>query len=61
MTVAHIRKVMVEQGYGVILNISSMNSFRPLTRIPAYSAAKAAVGAFRPARGTGGMWSTKWS
>jgi NAD(P)-dependent dehydrogenase (short-subunit alcohol dehydrogenase family) len=34
---------MVEQGEGVILNISSMNAFRPLTRIPAYSAAKAAV------------------
>jgi NAD(P)-dependent dehydrogenase (short-subunit alcohol dehydrogenase family) len=34
---------MVEQGEGIILNISSMNAFRPLTRIPAYSAAKAAV------------------
>ena len=36
-------KVMVEQKEGVILNVSSMNAFRPLTRILAYSAAKAAV------------------
>ncbi|MGO8933208.1 MAG: SDR family oxidoreductase [Terracidiphilus sp.] len=39
-------KIMAAQGYGTILNISSMNSFRPLTRIPAYSAAKAAVSNF---------------
>jgi NAD(P)-dependent dehydrogenase (short-subunit alcohol dehydrogenase family) len=39
-------KAMAAQGYGVILNISSMNAFRPLTRIPAYSAAKAAVSNF---------------
>lgn len=39
-------KLMAEQRSGNIVNISSMNSFRPLTRIPAYSAAKAAVSNF---------------
>ncbi len=39
-------KIMVEQDAGVILNIASVNSFLPLTRIPAYSAAKAAVANF---------------
>jgi NAD(P)-dependent dehydrogenase (short-subunit alcohol dehydrogenase family) len=39
-------KLMAEQGNGVILNTSSMNAFRPLTRIPAYSAAKSAVSNF---------------
>jgi NAD(P)-dependent dehydrogenase (short-subunit alcohol dehydrogenase family) len=39
-------KLMAEKGEGVILNISSMNAFRPLTRIPAYSAAKAGVSNF---------------
>jgi NAD(P)-dependent dehydrogenase (short-subunit alcohol dehydrogenase family) len=37
---------MVSKKSGVIINISSMNSYRPLTRIPAYSAAKAAVNNF---------------
>ena len=39
-------RVMAEQERGVILNIASMASFRPLTRTPAYSAAKAAVANF---------------
>jgi NAD(P)-dependent dehydrogenase (short-subunit alcohol dehydrogenase family) len=39
-------RLMAEQKHGVILNISSMNAFRPLTRIPAYSAAKAGVSNF---------------
>lgn len=37
---------MAERKQGVILNVSSMNAFRPLTRIPAYSAAKAGVSNF---------------
>lgn len=39
-------KYMAQQKHGVILNITSMNAFRPLTRIPAYSAAKAGVSNF---------------
>lgn len=39
-------KLMAEQKNGIILNISSLNAFRPLTRIPVYSAAKAAVSNF---------------
>ncbi len=39
-------RLMAEQGEGVVLNISSMNAFRPLTRIPVYSAGKAGVSNF---------------
>ena len=37
---------MLERRKGTILNISSMNSYKPLTKIPAYSAAKASVNNF---------------
>ncbi len=39
-------KDMVEKGKGCILNISSMNAYAPLTKIPAYSAAKAGISNF---------------
>lgn len=39
-------KHMVRSGGGNIINISSMNAFLPLTKIPAYSGAKAAISNF---------------
>ena len=39
-------KDMLKNQKGVVLNISSMNSYKPLTKIPAYSAAKASVNNF---------------
>lgn len=37
---------MLEKKTGVVLNISSMNAYHPLTKIPAYSAAKASINNF---------------
>lgn len=39
-------KIMADQGSGAILNISSMSALKPLTRVIAYSAAKAAINNF---------------
>lgn len=46
LTVKVFSKSMVEQGRGSILNISSMSAITPLTKVAAYSAAKAAVSNF---------------
>ena len=39
-------KDMLEKKSGAVVNISSMNSYKPLTKIPAYSAAKASINNF---------------
>lgn len=39
-------KDMAQKKDGIVINISSMNAFTPLTKIPAYSGAKAAISNF---------------
>jgi NAD(P)-dependent dehydrogenase (short-subunit alcohol dehydrogenase family) len=39
-------KIMADRGEGVVINLSSMAAFKPLTRTVAYSAAKAGVSNF---------------
>ena len=46
LTAQAFGSAMANQKMGAILNIASMNAIRPLTRIPAYSASKAAVANF---------------
>jgi len=46
LTTQVVAKDMAQRGKGIILNISSMSAFRPLTNVAGYSAAKAAVSNF---------------
>ena len=46
LTTQVFAREMAEKSAGSIINISSMNAFTPLTKIPAYSGAKAAISNF---------------
>ena len=46
LTTQVFAREMAEKGAGSIINISSMNAFTPLTKIPAYAGAKAAISNF---------------
>jgi len=46
LTTQVLTRAMAEKGSGVVLNVSSMCAFAPLTKVPAYSGAKAAVSNF---------------
>jgi NAD(P)-dependent dehydrogenase (short-subunit alcohol dehydrogenase family) len=46
LTIKTFSRSMVKQGKGAIVNISSMSALTPLTKVAAYSAAKAAVSNF---------------
>ena len=46
LTTMVLGRDLVEDGGGAIINVSSMTAYKPLTKVPAYSAAKASVNSF---------------